>query len=104
MRTNLAVPRSVMHVVRRIYTGVEFLLSALLAVMAIGAVSIILHAPEIRARAERQLAAEIFAENRQFCERRGLAAGSHAFLMCTLDLNAVREAHERRLNAAFDMF
>ena len=94
-----------MRIVRRTYDTTEMVLWwALAAVVAVGAINIIYRAPEAHARVERQLAAEISEENRQLCERRGLVQQSHEYVLCTLDLNAVREKQELRVNETLDLF
>ena len=94
-------PRA-LSIVRRIYRFIEVVLWVLLAVFVAGALSIIPQIPEIRARGERRLAAEISGENRQFCERRGLTLHSEAYEQCIFDLDAVRKNQTRRISEAMD--
>src|SRR5262249_10885282 len=50
-----------------------------------------------RAAAEQQLAAEIAEENRAYCEKWGMRAGTREHSMCTLDLDEIRARHSKRL-------
>lgn len=52
--------------------------------------------PEISARIERARTAEIAAENKLYCERWGMPAGTRRHIQCTLDLDELRAGIERR--------
>ena len=52
---------------------------------------------EARARIERQRAQEIAEENRAYCEKWGLRAGTHEHTLCTLDLDEIRAKVEQRI-------
>jgi hypothetical protein len=52
---------------------------------------------EARAVAERQLLQEISDENRFYCEKWGMKAGTHEHTLCTLDLQEIRARVEARI-------
>jgi hypothetical protein len=52
---------------------------------------------EARAVTERQLLQEISDENRFYCEKWGMKAGTHEHTLCTLDLQEVRARVEARI-------
>jgi hypothetical protein len=52
---------------------------------------------EARAVAERQLLQEISDENRSYCEKWGMKAGTHEHTLCTLDLQEIRARVEARI-------
>jgi hypothetical protein len=84
--------------VHRIYNEINVALWALLCVATIYvAVFVVPHLPDIWARAERQLAQEIAAENVLYCGKWGMARGTPKFESCALDLQRIRAAAERRL-------
>lgn len=53
--------------------------------------------PAARARMERARLSEIAAENRFYCEKWGMPAGTHRHVLCTLDLQQIRASVERRI-------
>jgi hypothetical protein len=64
---------------------------------ALAAVAIIMiqRAAQVRAEMERQQAAEIAAENRRYCEKWGMRAGTRKHVPCTLDLDKIRARHAK---------
>lgn len=70
--------------------------------LAVFAAVMIQKAPQVRAEAERQLAAEIAAENRAYCEKWRMPAGTREHGICTLDLDEIRARHVKRLAIAMD--
>src|SRR5215472_4102855 len=74
--------------------------TVLWALAAAWAAIMIMHYPRIleaRATIERQRAQEIAEENRVYCEKWGLKAGTHEHTLCTLDLQEVRAEVEQRI-------
>ena len=83
--------------VRRI---AEIAPTVLWALAAAGATIMIMYFPRIleaRATIERQRAQEITEENRAYCEKWGLKAGTHEHTLCTLDLQEIRAKVEQRI-------
>jgi hypothetical protein len=70
--------------------------------LAVVAVVMIQKAPQVRAEAEQQLATEIAAENRAYCEKWGMPAGTRAHALCTLDLDQMRARQAKRLAIGVD--
>jgi hypothetical protein len=92
------MPHDIKKAVRRIYGEINAALWALLCVATLYVALFVLpHAREFWARAERQLAQEIAAENSLYCEKWGMAVGTPKFESCALDLQKIRAAAERRL-------
>ena len=74
--------------------------AVLWALAAAGAAITIMYFPRIleaRATIERQRAQEITEENRAYCEKWGLKAGTHEHTLCTLDLQEIRAKVEQRI-------
>ena len=70
------------------------------ALAAAGSANMIMYFPRIleaRATIERQRAQEITEENRAYCEKWGLKAGTHEHTLCTLDLQEIRAKVEQRI-------
>ena len=65
--------------------------------LAVVAITMIQRAPEVRAAAESRQAAEIASENRAYCEKWGMRAGTREHAACTLDLDELRARHGKRL-------
>ena len=83
--------------VRRI---AEIAPTVLWVLAAAGAAIMIMYFPRIleaRASIERQRAQEITEENRAYCEKWGLKAGTHEHTLCTLDLQEIRAKVEQRI-------
>ena len=83
--------------IRRVYDIVHM---ALWALLVAGTVFLLLQIPrmrEARAIAEAQRALEISEQNRFFCEKWGMRAGSHEHLTCTMDLGQIRREVEQRI-------
>lgn len=59
---------------------------------------------DARATAERLLARELMEESRTYCEKWGLAVGTHEHALCTLDVQELRERHQKRVLAGIDIF
>jgi hypothetical protein len=90
--------------IRRVYDTVNMALWAL----AIGAVVFLfLHIPqmrEARAIAEAQRVQEIAEENKRYCQKWGMQAGTHEHLICTMDLDAIRAKVEQRIADDINFF
>ena len=74
--------------------------AALWAALAVGmtvVVSTIQRSPEARALAERQRVLELAAESDFYCNKWGIAAGTHEHTICTLNVQEMRAKHEKRL-------
>jgi hypothetical protein len=67
--------------------------------LAVVALAMIHKAPELRAAAESSQAAEIAVENRAYCEKWGMRAGTREHAACTLDLDELRARHSKRIGA-----
>ena len=83
--------------VRRI---TEIARTVLWALAAAWAAIMIMHFPRIveaRVTIERQRAQEITQENRVYCEKWGLKAGTHEHTLCTLDLQEIRAKVDQRI-------
>lgn len=92
-------------IVHRIYDEVHAALWALLVAGALFFLAVVApRIPEYRAQAERQRIAEIAAENRSFCEKWGMPAGTQRHMQCTLDLGALRASIARRMADEDDAF
>jgi hypothetical protein len=84
-------------IIHRVYDTVH---TALWALAIAGVVFLLLHIPRMRegrAIAEVQRAQEISEENRFYCDKWGMRAGSHEHLICTMDLNHIRQQVEQRI-------
>src|SRR5262245_9233437 len=82
--------RAILHTV---HTGLWALLVA-------GAAFLLLQIPrmrEAREIAQAQRAHEISEANRFYCEKRGMRAASHGHVICTMDLNHIRQEVEQRI-------
>jgi hypothetical protein len=82
---------------RRIYHTVHVALWALLASWVVIMVSNLPSVSKARATAERQRAQEISEENRIYCEKWGMKAGTHEHILCTLDLQELRAKVQQRI-------
>jgi hypothetical protein len=61
---------------------------------------LLLHIPQMRdarAIAEAQRVLEISQENKLYCEKWGMPAGTHEHITCTMDLDAIRAKVEQRI-------
>jgi hypothetical protein len=70
------------------------------ALLVAGAIFLLLQIPrmrEARATAEAQRAHEISEASRFYCEKWGMRAGSHEHVICTMDLNHIRQEVEQRI-------
>ena len=88
--------RNASTIVRRIYDTVNMAFWALLGAV----VFLFLHIPqmrEARAIAEAQRVQDIAEENKRYCEKWGMRAGTHEHLICTMDLDAIRAEVEQRI-------
>jgi hypothetical protein len=52
---------------------------------------------EARTVAERERVQGISEENRFYCEKWGMRANTHEHVICTMDLNGIRERAEKRV-------
>jgi hypothetical protein len=89
-------PRT-LKTIRLAYSTAHVFLWCLLAIWAAVLLFSIPRISEARAVAERELAQQISAENRFFCEKWGLRANTHEHVICTMDLNDIRARTEERL-------
>lgn len=81
----------------RIYHNVHM---ALWAIGIAGAAALIINIPrmsEARAIAERQRLMALSAENRFYCEKWGMRAGTHEHTLCMLDLQEIRARVEQHI-------
>jgi hypothetical protein len=84
-------------IIRHVYDHVHMGLWALLVA---GTVFLLLQIPqmrEARAIAEAQRLQQIAEENRFYCEKWGMKAGSHEHVICTMDLTHIRKEVEQRI-------
>jgi hypothetical protein len=82
---------------RKIYDIVH---AALWALLAVCVVMVVINFPQIldaQAVAQRQILQEISDENRFYCEKWGMKAGTHEHTLCTLDLQEIRAHVEARI-------
>jgi hypothetical protein len=89
--------RNARNMIRRVYDTVHM---ALWALLVAGAAFLLLHIPQMRdarAIAEAKRALEISQENKRYCEKWGMPAGTHEHIICTMDLDAIRAEVERRI-------
>jgi hypothetical protein len=73
---------------------------AVWALLVAGAAFLLLHIPQMRdarAIAEAQRLHQIAEENRFYCEKWGMPAGSHEHVICTMDLSHIRKEVEQRI-------
>ena len=73
---------------------------ALWALLVAGTAFLLLHIPQMRdarAKAEAQRALEISQENKLYCEKWGMRAGTHEHITCTMDLDAIQAKVEQRI-------
>lgn len=68
--------------------------------VAFGLHAVFIAGPSMRAAAHENLTQTISAEDRQFCERFGMRAGSDAFAACSTELSLVRQKQSERDKAA----
>jgi hypothetical protein len=89
--------RNAWTIIHQIY---DTLHNALWALGIAWVVFLLLHIPQMRdalAIAEAQRVLEISQENKFFCEKWGMRAGTHEHLICTMDLDAIRAKVEQRI-------
>ncbi|HVT56661.1 MAG TPA: hypothetical protein VHD34_11535 [Xanthobacteraceae bacterium] len=60
------------------------------AATAAAAVALARATPSLEAEASRRWTEDIVRDNDAFCTRRGLIAGSHAHVLCMVELNEIR--------------
>ena len=75
----------------------RLLLWGLCGALAVAALGMIRNAPDARATAQQERAAETAAENRAFCEKWGMPFGTPAHATCMRDLDEIRARHDKRL-------
>jgi hypothetical protein len=76
-------------------TPVVFLLF-IAGMVAYGLYAAFISAPAIRAAAKEQLDRAIAEENRSFCEKFGMRAGTSEFTVCSQDLAIIRQKQTDR--------
>jgi hypothetical protein len=93
----MSLSRKAWAVIDRVYNEINVVLWAVgVALM----VYLLLHIPEMRdarARADAQLAQQISNENKFYCEKWGMPAGTHEHVICTMDLVRIRQETEQRI-------
>ena len=70
------------------------------ALLVAGTVFLLLHIPQMRdavATAKAQRVQEIAQENKLYCEKWGMRARTHEHIICTMDLNEIREKVAKRI-------
>ena len=93
----MSLSREAWSVIRRVHNELNV---ALWAVGVAGMVYLLLHIPEMqdaRARADAQLAQQISDENKSYCVKWGMPAGTHEHVICTMDLVRIRQETEERV-------
>ncbi len=81
-----------MTAIRRLYDFVERVLwASLVAFVLYVAIFLLPHLAENARRAESIRALNVAAENRAFCEKMGMKQRTHEYLLCTMDLQQLRE-------------
>ena len=91
------LPRNSWAINHSVYDTVH---AALWALLIAGTVFLLLHIPhmrEARAIAEAQRVQKISEQNRFYCEKWGMPARSHEHLICTMDLDHIRQEVEQRI-------
>ena len=76
---------------------------ALYATVTALALWLVIHFPDMAAARSQAYAHEILAvdqENHDYCEKWGMQAGTHAHMVCVLDLKELRQTDRRRMIAA----
>ena len=89
--------RNAWAIIRRVYDTVH---DALWALLLAGTVFLLLHIPQMRdarAIAEAKRMQEIAEQNKFYCQKWGMPAGSHEHLICTMDLDHIRQEVEQRI-------
>jgi hypothetical protein len=76
---------------------VEHVLFCGLVALAAGFFFIAREAASAQAEAERQTQEDIARESAQFCGSLGIPPGTHAFIVCTMGLNRIRENEADRV-------
>ncbi len=85
-------------VVHRLYDEVNLALWATLVAFVVVFVSFLaLELPQARAKIEAARVLKISAENRAYCEKWGMRAGTRAQAQCVLDLQELRARIRQRL-------
>ena len=93
----MQLSRNTWTIIHRTYDTVHM---ALWAVLVAGTVFLLLHIPQMRdarATAEAQRALEISRENKLYCEKWGMRAGTYEHIICTMDLDTIRAKVEQRV-------
>ncbi len=72
----------------------------LAVVVAYGLHVLLISAPAMRAAAQEQLEQAIAGEDRAFCEKFGMRAGTSGFVACSRELAIIRQRQTDRDNAA----
>jgi hypothetical protein len=80
-----------------------FGLGAIILSMAGLSLWILQTAGPAHASLERQRKSEIAAENRSFCEKWALPAGTSQHVACVADLTTIRARHEKRILSYSDL-
>jgi hypothetical protein len=89
--------RNAWTIIHQIYDTLHM---ALWALGIAWVVFLLLHIPEMRdarTRADAQLAQQISNENKFYCEKWGMPAGTHEHVICTMDLVRIRQETEQRI-------
>ena len=83
--------------VQRICAAVNAVLWAALCAFTVLVIAGLPRMIEARHLAEDQRARDIAAENKAYCEKWGMRAGSREFMGCMLDLQDIRAEDEQRI-------
>jgi hypothetical protein len=86
-----------LQVVHRMHALVSAALWALFVAVVLWLMLNLPNIMEARQRMERQLARELADENRLYCEKWGMPAGTHEHVLCVMDLQEIRARQEQRL-------
>ena len=85
-------------IIQRVYDEVHAALWALLGAAVLFFLVVVLPTlPANLAEVERRHAADVAAENRHYCEKWGMAAGTQRYMQCMHDLGELRAKITRRM-------
>jgi cell division protein FtsN len=93
----MQLSRNAWTIIHQVYDTVHM---ALWALLVAGTVFLLLHIPQMRdavATAKAQRVQEIAQENKLYCEKWGMRARTHEHIICTMDLNEIREKVAKRI-------
>jgi len=88
-----------MRIARNLYEIVRPFMWVFVALWAVMLFSSLVNAPRSAAEQRRLQVDALADENRTYCGRWGFTEHTHAFNLCTLDLDEVRQHERERLTA-----